>query len=91
MGEHLFGYGMSTVVEIKGPTDTFATLWAVKMLNFFELSWRSWKLSETAAGTGANNAGGSARTHTIQTNRRQRPDEMDCPTRSMAHSSFPRQ
>ena len=25
-----FGYGMSTVVEMKGPTDMFATVWAVK-------------------------------------------------------------
>ena len=33
-----FGYGMSTVVETKGPTDMFATMWAVKMLNFLELS-----------------------------------------------------
>ena len=33
-----FGYGMSTVVENKGPTDTFATVWAVKMLNFLGLS-----------------------------------------------------
>ena len=33
-----FGYGMSTVVEMKGPTDTFATVWAVKMLNFLGLS-----------------------------------------------------
>ena len=32
------GYGMSTVVETKGTTDTFATMWAVKMLNFFGLS-----------------------------------------------------
>ena len=29
-----FGYGMSTVVETKSPTDMFATMWAVKMLNF---------------------------------------------------------
>ena len=28
------GYGMSTVVDMKGPTDMFATMWAVKMLNF---------------------------------------------------------
>ena len=28
---------MSTVVETKGPTDMFATMWAVKMLNFLEL------------------------------------------------------
>ena len=28
-----FGYDMSTVFEMKGPTDTFATIWAVKMLN----------------------------------------------------------
>ena len=33
-----FGYGMSTVVETKGPTDTFATVWAVRMLNFPGLS-----------------------------------------------------
>ena len=33
-----FKYGMSTVVETKGPTDTFATMWAVKMLNFLGLS-----------------------------------------------------
>ena len=33
-----FGYGMSTVVETKGPTDMFATMWAVKMLNFLVLS-----------------------------------------------------
>ena len=33
-----FGYGMSTVVETKGPTDMFATMCAVKMLNFFGLS-----------------------------------------------------
>ena len=29
---------MSTVVETKGPTDMFATMWAVKMLNFLRLS-----------------------------------------------------
>ena len=33
-----FGYGMSTVVETKGPKDMFATMWAVKMLNFLGLS-----------------------------------------------------
>ena len=33
-----FGYGMSTVAEMKGPTDMFATMWAVKMLNFLGLS-----------------------------------------------------
>ena len=33
-----FGYGMSTVVETKGPTDMFATKWAVKILNFRGLS-----------------------------------------------------
>ena len=33
-----FGYGMSTVVETKGPTDSYATTWAVKMLNFLGLS-----------------------------------------------------
>ena len=50
--------------------------------------WRSRKLSETVAGTSANNAGSYARTHKIQTIRRQRTDEMDCPTCSVAHSSF---
>ena len=125
-----FGYGMSTVVETKGPTDMFATMWAVKMLNFLGLSdiilqcdpepslmkwaesvkskrtertvirssprrshqsnWRSRKLSETVAGTSANNAGSYARTHEMQTICRQRTDEMDFPTCSVAHSSFPR-
>ena len=125
-----FGYGMSTVVETKGPTDMFATMWAVKMLNFFGLSdiilqcdpepslikWaesvkskrtertvirssprRSHqsnggveKLSERVAGTSSNNAGSYARTYEIQTICRQRTDEMDCPTCSVAHSSFPR-
>ena len=33
-----FGYGMSTVVETKGPTDMFATMCAVKMLNFLGVS-----------------------------------------------------
>ena len=33
-----FGYGMSTVVETKGPTDMFATMWTVKMLIFLGLS-----------------------------------------------------
>ena len=33
-----FGYGMSTVVETKGPTDMYATMWAVKILNFLGLS-----------------------------------------------------
>ena len=33
-----FGFGMSTVVEVKGPTDTFATVWAVQLLNFLGLS-----------------------------------------------------
>ena len=32
------GHGMSTDVKMKGPTDTFATMWAVKMLNFLGLS-----------------------------------------------------
>ena len=32
------GYGMSKVVKTKGPTDMFATTWAVKMLNFLGLS-----------------------------------------------------
>ena len=33
-----FRYGMSTVVETKGPTDMFPTMCAVKMLNFLGLS-----------------------------------------------------
>ena len=33
-----FGYGKSTVVETKGPTNTSASMWAVKMLNFLGLS-----------------------------------------------------
>ena len=33
-----FGYAISTVVEMEGPTDTFATMCAVKMLNFLGLS-----------------------------------------------------
>ena len=33
-----FGYGMSSVVEMKGPTDMFATMWAVNMFNFLGLS-----------------------------------------------------
>ena len=33
-----FGYGMSTVVNMKGPTDIYATVWEVKMLNFLGLS-----------------------------------------------------
>ena len=33
-----FGYGMSTVVETKGSTDLFATMWAVKMLYFLGFS-----------------------------------------------------
>ena len=33
-----FGYGMSTVVETKGPTDMFATMLAVKMPNFLGFS-----------------------------------------------------
>ena len=125
-----FGYGKSTVEEMKGPTDTFATMWAVTMLNFLGLSdvilqcdpepllikWaesvkskRSYRtvirmsprrshqsnggvehFSATVAGTGAYNVGGNARAHTMQTNRRQRPYEMDRSTRSLAHSSFPR-
>ena len=32
-----FGYGKSTVVETKGPTDMCATMWALKMLNFLGL------------------------------------------------------
>ena len=28
------GHGMSTVVDIEGPTDTFATMWAVKNVEF---------------------------------------------------------
>ena len=38
MSVKTFGYGMSTVVETKGPTDMFATMWAVKMLNFLGIS-----------------------------------------------------
>ena len=33
-----FGYGMPAVVETKGPTGMFATMWAVKMLNFLGFS-----------------------------------------------------
>ena len=33
-----FGNGISTVVETKGPTEMFETIWAVKMLNFHGLS-----------------------------------------------------
>ena len=33
-----FGYGMSTIAEMKSPTDTFATVWAVKMLNLDSLT-----------------------------------------------------
>ena len=33
-----FGYDMSTVAETKGPTDMFATMWAVQMLNLLGLS-----------------------------------------------------
>ena len=33
-----FGYGMSTVVETNGPTDMFATMWGVKIMNFLGLS-----------------------------------------------------
>ena len=33
-----FGYGMPTVVETTSPTDMFATMWAVKRLNFLGLS-----------------------------------------------------
>ena len=33
-----FRYGMSTVVDTKGPTGMIATMWAVKMLNFHGLS-----------------------------------------------------
>ena len=32
---------MSTVVETKGPEDMFATMWAVKMLNFLGLRHHS--------------------------------------------------
>ena len=119
-----FGYGMSIVVETKGPTDMFAKMWAVKMLNFVGLSdiilqcdpepslikWaesvkskrtertvirRSPRRSHQSnggvvAGTSANNAGSCARTDEIQTICRQRIDEMDCPTCTVAHSSFPR-
>ena len=33
-----FGYGMSTVLEMKGATDTFAVVWAVTMLNCLGLT-----------------------------------------------------
>ena len=33
-----FGYGIFTVVEMKGATDTFAVTWRVKMLNCLGLS-----------------------------------------------------
>ena len=33
-----FGYGMATVVEMKGATGVFATMWAVNMLSFLGLS-----------------------------------------------------
>ena len=55
-----------------------------------ELKKAQEQLSETVAGTDTNNVRSNARTHTIQTICRQRTDEMDCPTRSVAHSSFPR-
>ena len=32
------GYGMSKIVGMKGPTDTFATVWAVQMLNILGFS-----------------------------------------------------
>ena len=38
MYERTLGYGTSTVAETKGPTDMFATVWAVKMLNFLGLA-----------------------------------------------------
>ena len=38
MNVRTFGYGMSSVVDKKGPTDMYATMWAVKMLNFLGLS-----------------------------------------------------
>ena len=120
-----FGYGMSTVVETKIPTDMFATMWAVRMLNFLGLSdiypepslinWaesvksrrtertviRSSRRRSHQSNGGVENyqkqLQGQVRTmlaamqeHTIQTICRQCTDEMDCPTRSVAHSSFPR-
>ena len=125
-----FGYGMSIVVETKGPTDMFATMWAVKMLNFLGLSdiilqcdpepslikWAESAKSKRTERTvirssprrsHQSNGGvenyqkqlqGQVRTmlaamqeHTkLQTICRQRTDEMDCPTCSVAHSSFPR-
>ena len=125
-----FGYGMSTVVEMKGPTDMFATLWAVKIMNFLGhsdiilqcdpesslIKWAESVQSKRAERTvirssprrsHQSNGGvenyqkllqGQIRTmlaamqeHTqLQTIRRQRTDEMDCPTCSVAHSSFPR-
>ena len=115
---------MSTVVAMKGPTDMFATMWAVKMLNFLGLSdiilqcdpepslikWaesvKSKRTERTVIGSSPrrshqsnggvenyqkqqqgqvrNNVGSNARTHTIQTICRQRTEEMDCSTCSVA-------
>ena len=47
----------------------------------------SGKLSETPAGTGAHNVGSNGRPHAIQNDHRLCTDDMDCPTRSLAHSS----
>ena len=121
---------MSTVVETKGPTDSYATTWAVKMLNFLGLSdiilqcdpepslikWAESVKSKRTERTvirssprrshqsngGVENyqkqlqgqvrtmLAAMPRTHKIQTICRQCTDEMDCPTCSVAHSSFPR-
>ena len=47
----------------------------------------SGKLSETLAGTSAHNVGSNGRRHTIQNDHCQCTDDMDCPTRSLAHST----
>ena len=125
-----FGYGMSTAVDMKGPTDTYATVWAVKLLNFLGLSgiilqchpepslikWaenvKSKRLERTVIrtsprrshhsnggvencqkqlqGKSAHKVSCNARAHLVQTNSRQRFDEMDCSSCSLAYSSFPR-
>ena len=75
---------MSTVVETTGPTVMFATMWAVKMLNFFGLS-------DIILQYRKNSHSKFSQTITSkQWRSTQRTDEMDCRTRSVAHSSFPR-
>ena len=50
-----FGYGMSTVVEMKGATDTFAAVWAVKMLNCLGLSDITTLNHRSSSGCGCGN------------------------------------